>query len=72
MMQYHDINTALTVGPDEADVRVTIELTRAGSDIWVEGVVAPGGGHATPNSDLFQAAEDWLERRYEDILRGDV
>ena len=72
MKQYYDINTTLTVGADEADVRATINLTRSGGDIWIEGVSGPDGVRAETNSDLFRAAEAWLERRYEDILQGQV
>ena len=71
-MQYYDINTTLTVGTDEADVRTTIHLTRSGGDIWVEGVSGPDGSRVSPNRDLFRAAEAWLDRRYEDILQGQV
>jgi hypothetical protein len=80
MYDYADIRTVLTVpvqcagAEDDIDIAVTIEVTidPEAEQAWVDGVRREDGEHVSPLDGVFSAAEAWVEKRAEYILRGDI
>lgn len=80
MLTYIDIPTTLTVpvscagAEDEIDLDVTIEVTvdPEAEQVWVENVLRDDGEHVSSVDGVFLAAEQWVDRRAEIILRGDI
>jgi hypothetical protein len=80
MYDYTDIRTVLTVpvqcagAEDEIDVAVTIQVTidQEAKQVWVDIVKREDGERVALIDPVFGCAEAWIEKRAEDILRGDI
>jgi hypothetical protein len=71
MYDYADIRTVLTVNDDDIEVVIEVTIDPQTEQVWVD-IVRRDGAQVALIDPVFGVAEEWVEKRAEYILRGDI